>query len=52
VAEGAAITVPELANDLASATGTRAHPSALSRWLIRNGYDAIWCDDADHTISR
>ena len=38
VAERADITMPELANALASATGTRADPSALSRWLIRNGY--------------
>jgi hypothetical protein len=30
--------MPELAEELASATGTRADPSALSRWLIRNGY--------------
>ena len=28
------ITMPELA----AATGTRADPSSLSRWLIRNGY--------------
>ena len=32
------ITMPELADSLASATGTRADPSSLSRWLIRNGY--------------
>lgn len=32
------ITMPELAADLAAATGTRADPSSLSRWLIRNGY--------------
>ena len=38
VADRADITMPELAHELASATGTRAHPSALSRWLIRNGY--------------
>jgi transposase len=38
VAEKADITMPELSNELASTTGTRAHPSALSRWLIRNGY--------------
>ena len=38
VADRADITMPELADKLASATGTRAHPSALSRWLIRNGY--------------
>src|SRR4030095_1119002 len=38
VAERADITIPELADKLASATGTRADPSSLSRWLIRNGY--------------
>ena len=38
VAERADITMPELADKLASATGTRADPSSLSRWLIRNGY--------------
>ena len=32
------ITMPELAADLAAATGTQADPSSLSRWLIRNGY--------------
>ena len=32
------ITMPELACELAAATGTRADPSSLSRWLIRNGY--------------
>jgi transposase len=32
------ITMPELADSLAAATGTRADPSSLSRWLIRNGY--------------
>jgi transposase len=32
------ITMPELAADLAVATGTKADPSSLSRWLIRNGY--------------
>jgi transposase len=38
VSERADITMPELANELAAATGTRAEPSSLSRWLIRNGY--------------
>jgi transposase len=38
VAERADITMPELAVKLALATGTRADPSSLSRWLIRNGY--------------
>lgn len=32
------ITMPELAADLDAATGTRADPASLSRWLIRNGY--------------
>lgn len=32
------ITMPELAGELVVATGTRADPSSLSRWLIRNGY--------------
>jgi transposase len=32
------ITMPELAADLKSATGARADPASLSRWLIRNGY--------------
>jgi transposase len=32
------ITMPELAADLVAATGTKADPSSLSRWLIRNGY--------------
>jgi transposase len=38
VGERADITMPELAAELAAATGTRADPSSLSRWLIRNGY--------------
>jgi len=38
VAAKSDITMPELAADLAAATGTRADPSSLSRWLIRNGY--------------
>ena len=38
VAERADITMPELAVKLVLATGTRADPSSLSRWLIRNGY--------------
>lgn len=32
------ITMPELAGELVAATGTRADPSSLSRWLICNGY--------------
>jgi transposase len=38
VGERVDITMPELAEELAAATGTRADPSSLSRWLIRNGY--------------
>jgi transposase len=37
LAERADVTMPELAAELALATGTRADPSSLSRWLIRNG---------------
>jgi transposase len=37
-AEKADITMPELSAELAKATGTRADPASLSRWLIRNGY--------------
>jgi transposase len=32
------ITMPELAAELAAATGTRAAPASISRWLIRNCY--------------
>ena len=32
------ITMPELAQDLATACGAKADPASLSRWLIRNGY--------------
>lgn len=38
VAERHDITMPELAAELEAATGTRADPASLSRWLIRNGY--------------
>ena len=38
VGEQADITMPELAAALAAATGTKADPASLSRWLIRNGY--------------
>lgn len=38
VAEKDDITMPELAVTLEAATGTRADPASLSRWLIRNGY--------------
>lgn len=32
------ITMPELVSALAAATGIRADPASLSRWLIRKGY--------------
>ena len=32
------ITMPELAAELAAATGVRVAPASLSRWLIRAGY--------------
>jgi transposase len=38
VADKADITMPELAAELAAATGERADPASLSRWLIRAGY--------------
>ena len=38
VIEKADITMPELAAELAAATGERADPASLSRWLIRAGY--------------
>src|ERR1700733_8700660 len=38
VIEKADITIPELAAELAAATGEKAHPASLSRWLIRAGY--------------
>jgi transposase len=38
VAEKDDITMPELAAELESVTGTKADPASLSRWLIRNGY--------------
>jgi len=38
VIEKADITMPELATELAAATGERADPASLSRWLIRAGY--------------
>jgi transposase len=38
IEEKADMIMPELAAELASATGTRADPASLSRWLIRNGY--------------
>jgi transposase len=38
VEEKADITMPELSGELLAATGTKADPASLSRWLIRNGY--------------
>ncbi len=38
IEEKADITMPELAAELAVATGTKADPASLSRWLIRSGY--------------
>ncbi len=38
VAGKADITMPELAAELAAATGEKADPASLSRWLIRAGY--------------
>jgi hypothetical protein len=32
------MTMPELAAELTTATGTQADPASFSRWLIRNGY--------------
>ena len=37
VAEKADMTMPELSAELATATGIKADPASLSRWLIRNG---------------
>jgi hypothetical protein len=38
VAEKADMTMPELSAELATASGTKADPASLSRWLIRTGY--------------
>jgi transposase len=38
IEEKADITMPELSAELAAATGTKADPASLSRFLIRNGY--------------
>jgi len=38
IEEKAGITMPELPAELAAATGTKADPASLSRFLIRNGY--------------
>jgi transposase len=38
IAEKDDITMPELACELEAAFGTKADPSSLSRWLIRNGF--------------
>jgi len=38
IVEKADITMPELAAELAAATGETVDPASLSRWLIRAGY--------------
>jgi transposase len=38
VAEKQDITMPELAAELAAATGTHVAPASISRWFLRNGY--------------
>jgi len=38
IEEKADITMPELSVERLAATGTKADPASLSRWLIRNGY--------------
>ena len=38
VAEKHDITMPDLAAELAAATGVRVAPATLCRWFIRNGY--------------
>jgi transposase len=38
IAEKAAMPMLELSAELAVASGTKADPASLSRWLIRNGY--------------
>jgi transposase len=38
IEEKSDITMPELSRELLAATGTKADPASLSRWLIRNGY--------------
>src|SRR5437660_4330315 len=38
IVEKADIPMPELSAELATASGTKADPASLSRWLIRNGY--------------
>ena len=38
IAEKADMTMLELSAELAAASGTKADPASLSRWLIRNGY--------------
>ena len=37
VAEKTDISMPELAGELQAASGVKADPASLSRWLIRNG---------------
>ncbi len=38
IEEKADMTMPELSAELLAATGTKADPASLSRFLIRNGY--------------
>ena len=38
IEEKSDITMPELSRELLTATGTKADPASLSRFLIRNGY--------------
>lgn len=38
IADKPDITMPELAAELAVASGTHVEPASLSRWLIRNNY--------------
>ena len=53
VAEKDDISMPELAGELHAASGVKADPASLSRWLIRNGLSfkkslqASECDRAD-----
>ena len=51
VAEKDDITMPELVAQLEAATGTKADPASLSRWLIRNGYSVKKNADGQRTRS-
>ena len=44
VAEKDDISMPELAGELHAASGVKADPASLSRWLIRNGpsFKNVW----------